>query len=99
MSTADLHPGEDIPREILDAALALSEDQRRSLASRHYLSLDPEHSASLRTWPADWRQELERRALAVEQGGPTYSAAEVLDRARTAVERAARGRGRADLAT
>ena len=77
-----------IPTEVLSAALALNEAQRLALGHRLIESVEDDRAAPFPGWPADWEEELERRALEVEQGGPTYSHEEVMARARERLKQA-----------
>ena len=88
-----------IPAEILSAALALNEAQRLELGHRLIESVEDDRSPPFPGWPADWEEELERRALEVERGGPTYSLEEVLAHARASIKDALEARAAKDKAS
>ena len=69
-----------IPAEVLSAALALNDAQRLALGYQLIDSVEDHQAPPFPGWPADWEEELERRALAVERGEPTFSHEEVMAR-------------------
>ena len=73
MSATGIESSTAIPAEILGAVLALSESQRLALGHHLLESVEVNATAPYPGWPEDWEEEIERRALAVEQGGPTIS--------------------------
>ena len=77
MSTIESQPTPPIPPEILSAVFALDESQRRALGYQLIESVGAQTDKPFPGGPDDWREELERRALEVERGGPTYSYEEV----------------------
>ena len=86
-----------IPAEVLSAALALNDAQRLALGYQLIDSVEEHQPPPFPGWPADWEEELERRALAIEQGGPTFSHEEVMAHARESLKRARLARAPSDV--
>ncbi len=88
-----------IPTDLLIAALALNDAQRLALGHHLIESVEGNLNDAHPGWPADWEEELERRALAVEQGERTYSLEEVLAHARETIKEALQTRAAKDVAS
>ena len=86
MSATGIESTTAIPAEILGAVLALSESQRLALGHHLLESVEVNATAPYPGWPEDWEEEIERRALAVEQGGPTFTTEEVIAYARQSIK-------------
>jgi Putative addiction module component len=88
-----------IPTEILSAVLALNDKQRLALGHRLIESVEDVPNDSHPDWPEGWEEELERRALAVERGEPTFSHEEVIAYARESVRQARLAKSASDSAS
>lgn len=77
MSTTETQSKPSIPAAVLGAALALDEAQRLALGYELLDSVEDDPNDPHPGWRKDWREELSRRSLAVEQGAPTFSMEEV----------------------
>ena len=89
MSTTKTSSTPTIPAELLGAALALDDAQRLALGYRLIESVESVDPAVAGFgWPEGWREELERRALAVEKGEPTISHEDLMARLRGTLDRA-----------
>ena len=86
-----------IPGEVLSAALALNDAQRLALGHQLIDSVEVNPNDPTIGWPEDWEEELERRALAVEQGGRTYSIEEVMAHARETIKVALQAKADRDV--
>ena len=92
MSTTESQVASTIPADLLEAALALSEKSRVELAYQLLDSVEDSTEDDPHGWGKGWYEELERRAIAVEQGEPTFSFEEVMARAREATRQARESR-------
>ena len=95
MSETETHP--PIPHEVLSAVLALNDSQRLALGYQLIESVEDDPNDLHPDWPEGWEEELERRALEVERGGPTFSHEEVMAHARESLKQALLARATSDL--
>ena len=66
------------PRQIIEAALSLSRDERLELAEKLIASI---HASPEPHWEAAWAEELDRRVAEYERTGEGYTIDEAFDRA------------------
>jgi hypothetical protein len=88
MSTIESQAASSIPSALLESALALDEKTRVELANRLLDSVEDSTNHDPHGWGEGWYEELERRAIAVEQGAPTFTLEEVMSRARETIRKA-----------
>ena len=88
MSTIEPQAASSIPAPLLESALALNEKARVELANRLLDSVEDSTNHDPHGWGKGWHEELERRAIAVDQGAPTFTLEEVMGRARETIRNA-----------